>query len=201
VTVPADELVKRKRGAQAGNRNSRKPGVYARGMSPEDKEDYAAAVVVDLTPDIALIRLKVRRMVAVTGQVEDPEMAIRVVRAISFASLAITRMLGAQKGITTRNEVDEFRDWLENQKNQALANYRNPRFWEEEVKRSENRMKFAQQQILNFETGRTIAVTGDETDEPLDEDEDEGYFELEGESKVDAVKRLMREMDTLPKSK
>jgi hypothetical protein len=84
----------RKRGAPKGNRNALKHGFYARQLDPIDLADLAKIEdPTGLDAEIALMRVLMRRLVESSRGLTDFESLSRLARAVTFVSLAFTRLL------------------------------------------------------------------------------------------------------------
>ena len=63
-----DEEPKPKRGAQPGNQNARKHGLYSKHLPAQQLEEYSSSLTVrDLAPEIAILRVRLN------GLLNDPE--------------------------------------------------------------------------------------------------------------------------------
>ncbi len=64
-----EPLIQRKIGAQPGNQNARKHGLYSKVLAPDEKRQLKTASGVDgLDQEIAILRLKFRSLLAQDGQ-------------------------------------------------------------------------------------------------------------------------------------
>jgi hypothetical protein len=92
------------RGAPRGNhdpvtsvgKNARTHGFYAHRLDPSEARALKAADTYDLSEEIALLRLHMRRLNLASQNETDPQKLERVLRTISMASIAIARLLRAQ---------------------------------------------------------------------------------------------------------
>ncbi len=74
--------VPRKRGAPLGNQNARKHGFYSKALSPEEQEVHQEAIdLKDLKSEIALLRVKVVRMVSNPDTPE--ELILQAIRTLT----------------------------------------------------------------------------------------------------------------------
>ena len=63
-----DEEPKPKRGAQPGNQNARKHGLYSKHLPAQQLEEYSSSLTVrDLAPEIAILRVRLNSLL------NDPE--------------------------------------------------------------------------------------------------------------------------------
>src|SRR5208283_2980609 len=80
------EETKKKVGAQAGNKNSRVYGFYAKAMDEEERQNFKLATEVDrLDSEIALMRVKIQSLIA-----RDPENVQMITKAVT--ALLMVRM-------------------------------------------------------------------------------------------------------------
>ena len=79
-------------GAPRGNQNARKHGFYSTALTPEEQEALGRALELkDLTPEIALMRVKLMELVSYPET--SPELVIKAARTL-------TRMVGVQHEVT-----------------------------------------------------------------------------------------------------
>lgn len=64
----AEEKLKRKRGAQPGNKNALKHGFYARALTRDKQKEYAdASELHNIDEEIALLRLELKNAISDSG--------------------------------------------------------------------------------------------------------------------------------------
>ena len=93
--MPEDE--QKRRGAPLGNHNAVKHGFYTKSLRSEDQPDIETALITDISPEIALIRLQIRRLVELSAESDNFDSTMQMVRVLSFASSALIRLLNTQK--------------------------------------------------------------------------------------------------------
>ena len=85
----SDEEPKRKRGAQPGNQNARKHGLYSRHFTPEQFEILENANdLKDLAPEIALLRVRLNTLL--DDPETSPDLILKTVNAL-------TRLMAVQR--------------------------------------------------------------------------------------------------------
>jgi hypothetical protein len=96
--------VKRPRGAPAGNNNALKHGFYARRLPSSHLAGLESTDVDNLKDEITVLRIFIRRVVDLGGEVEDLGVAVNLLRIISFATMGINRLVRTQASLLTRPE-------------------------------------------------------------------------------------------------
>lgn len=89
----------RKRGAQLGNRNAFKHGLYSAHFKQAEREHLDRVPGIDLSNEIGLIRVELLRYLAAEAQVDgqiDYETRLQALRAVSLAAESITRLMRTQ---------------------------------------------------------------------------------------------------------
>jgi hypothetical protein len=94
-----DGEVRRRRGAQPGNRNALKHGFYSRIFTPIDRKDLDRLPPSDLQAEINLLRVYIRRVIELNGASLDASQAIAMLRALSVASIGLSRLMHTSKKI------------------------------------------------------------------------------------------------------
>jgi hypothetical protein len=96
--VSTDEM-KRKRGAQSGNRNAFKHGFYSDQFKQAEKLSLSQVQNADLTNEIDLMRVEMRRYLEAEtlalGQM-DYETHLQALRTVSLAAESLTRLIRTQ---------------------------------------------------------------------------------------------------------
>ncbi|MBI3175677.1 MAG: hypothetical protein HYZ25_18300 [Chloroflexi bacterium] len=91
--------MKRKRGAQFGNRNAFKHGLYSAHFKQAERERLSRIQGTDLSNEIGLIRVDILRYLEAetlaAGQI-DYETRLQALRAVSLAAESITRLVRTQ---------------------------------------------------------------------------------------------------------
>ena len=100
--------IRRHGGGQPGNTNALKHGFYTRRFHKRDISGVETTSLKNLTEEIALIRIFIRRMVESAVQEPDYYNDIDILRAICLASGTITRVIKAQTFINS--EPTDFYD-------------------------------------------------------------------------------------------
>jgi hypothetical protein len=90
------EKPKRGRGAPLGNTNNLRHGFYSRRFKPVELKGLEACEPINLKDEIELLRVYVRRVVEMAGDTQDLYTAIDILRALSFATSSLTRLIRAQ---------------------------------------------------------------------------------------------------------
>ena len=88
---------KRKRGAQPGNLNAFKHGLYSKRSIPIDDKEREDILSTKLDDEIAMLRTATNRIFQLANQVEDIDQAIKALGALGLASIRTSRLLKAQK--------------------------------------------------------------------------------------------------------
>lgn len=98
---------KRSRGAQPGNLNALKHGFYSRQFRSRECIDLDALLSIDLTDEIHLLRILIRRAMELSENTEDIDECLAVLKATSMASARITTMLRVQKLLGQAGDINE----------------------------------------------------------------------------------------------
>jgi len=94
------------RGAQPGNKNAMKHGYYARRLPPEERKDVHEAARVALDQEILILRVFIRRVLAMGAAAQDTAESLSCLRAISMAAMAINRLVRTQVQLIQPHEND-----------------------------------------------------------------------------------------------
>jgi len=98
VMQPAS-VIKRKRGAQSGNRNAFKHGFYSSQFKLAERIGLSRFQFTDLTEEIGLLRVELRRYFEAEtvepGQI-DYETRLQALRTVSLAAESLTRLIRTQ---------------------------------------------------------------------------------------------------------
>ena len=89
--------VRRRRGAQPGNRNALKHGFYGRYFENLEAGDLDAVQADGLQDEIAMMRIVTRRVLKYSQRIENIEDAITVLGALGIASKRLANLLKTQK--------------------------------------------------------------------------------------------------------
>ena len=100
-TVPA-----RPRGGQPGNTNALKYGFYSPRFRQADLADLDQCQFSGLQDEITMLRVYTRRVIELSPDIDDLETAISLLRALSLAAIAMTRLIRTQQSIGP-NPADE----------------------------------------------------------------------------------------------
>jgi hypothetical protein len=107
---PADPSTtpKRRPGAQPGNTNALKHGFYSRQLNVLDRINYDAQGAQGLQDEITMLRLYIRRVLALASRTQTLQESLNTIRAISLAATSLTRLLKAHKLLYgTPNELED----------------------------------------------------------------------------------------------
>lgn len=88
---------KRKRGAQPGNLNALKHGIYSKRTIPIDAKDRESLLSTSLDDEIKMLRTATLWIFQLATQVEDIDQAIKALGALGLASIRTSRLLKTQK--------------------------------------------------------------------------------------------------------
>jgi hypothetical protein len=83
-------------GAPQGNTNALKHGFYSRKFRSADLQDLETYEFSGLDDEIIMLRVFIRRVVEMTGDIEDLDQAVSLLRALSLAVISLTRLLRTQ---------------------------------------------------------------------------------------------------------
>lgn len=94
--MATSQTSRRRRGAPRGNKNALKHGFYARQFRPADVKDLDAHDFQGLSDEITLQRVVIRRLYEQTFAAESIAETLPLFRLLTFATLALTRLVRAQ---------------------------------------------------------------------------------------------------------
>lgn len=97
----------RKRGAPRGNQNARVHGFYSTLIRPEDADNLKFIASVDVSSEIELIRLHLRRLMETTDQPNTLAEHMNLLRVISLATHSLARLVRAQNFTHSDSELIE----------------------------------------------------------------------------------------------
>jgi hypothetical protein len=97
---------KRKRGGQPGNHNALKHGFYSKSFSHLEERDLEAIHPLDLSDEIAMLRVSLRRFFDVITGVTDPDDARQVLAILGQSASRLAGLLKAQKLLQDPGNVD-----------------------------------------------------------------------------------------------
>lgn len=95
-SIPIEHPVKRKRGAQPGNTNALKHGLYARYFTQTEKDDLDGQFILD--SEIAMLRVAIQRLFSRTGNADEKTL-IASLTALARASASLARIIEANRRI------------------------------------------------------------------------------------------------------
>jgi hypothetical protein len=98
----------RKRGAQPGNLNALKHGFYSRQFRSRERVDLDTLLSLDLTDEIHLLRILMRRLLELSNDTEDLDECLAVLKATSVAAARLTGMLRVQKMLGQSGDISDF---------------------------------------------------------------------------------------------
>jgi hypothetical protein len=100
--------VQRKRGGQPGNRNARKHGFYSSKFPTSDRKALETTTNGSLNDEIDMLRLYIRLVISDSAG-DDPAVKDRVavLRALTQASTALTRLLKTQRKDFSQPDFEE----------------------------------------------------------------------------------------------
>jgi len=102
--------MKKKRGAQLGNKNALQHGLYSAAFKAEENRLLGESSATDLTAEIELIRVMNTRFLESlqTSQPLDPETQLSALRVVTLSSQAIMGLIRLQSQRTVANkEMDD----------------------------------------------------------------------------------------------
>ncbi|MBI5294890.1 MAG: hypothetical protein HY869_05395 [Chloroflexi bacterium] len=91
--------MKRKRGAQAGNRNAYKHGFYSAQFKQAERQKLSQIQGSDLSSEVEVIRVQILRYLeaeTLSAAQIDYETRLQALRAVSLAAESITRLMRTQ---------------------------------------------------------------------------------------------------------
>ena len=86
----------RRRGAPVGNKNASKHGFYSRQFQKSDLKDLDDNQVDDMTDEIKLLRVFIRRVIESNDTRLSFPQSIELLRALSLATTSINRLIRTQ---------------------------------------------------------------------------------------------------------
>ncbi len=99
---------KRTRGAPPGNQNNRKHGFYSRLFPASYLSELEKISLPDLTEEISLMRLLIRRLVDQAPDVADLSQTLNLVRTVCLASANLNRLVKTQHLLAASvSKIDE----------------------------------------------------------------------------------------------
>jgi uncharacterized protein YjcR len=87
----------KKRGGQPGNKNALKHGFYSEGFKPDEVDDLSALEGVDLSDEIKMLRVIMRRMFEQIGAEKSITDWAEALNALGAASTRLAGLLRTQK--------------------------------------------------------------------------------------------------------
>jgi hypothetical protein len=96
----------RKRGGQPNNTNALKHGFYTQAFTQAEASDLEAVTSMDLSGEIAMMRVSLRRVFEVVATATDPDAAVAALSALGMASTRLAGLLRVQKLIAGAGNVD-----------------------------------------------------------------------------------------------
>ena len=102
--------MKRKRGAQPGNKNAFQHGLYSAAFKPEENRLLGGSSATDLTAEIELLRVMNTRFLESLpiSQPLDPETQMSALRVVTLSSQAIMGLIRLQSQRSVANkEMDD----------------------------------------------------------------------------------------------
>ena len=99
-------FARRRRGAPRGNQNALKHGFYSQQFKPADLKDLEKCQNIDLSDEIAMLRVQLRRVIEASGQAQNLTEAAFTLRVLCLATLSINRLVRTQFTLGSQgNEV------------------------------------------------------------------------------------------------
>jgi len=108
--MPKEEktlLIKRRRGAQPGNFNALKHGVYSAQLKSLELVDPHLLMQSDLTHEIAMLRSVMRRALIVSLDYQGFDDTMRLLNALAFASGRLATLLRVQNLMGAHSDAAE----------------------------------------------------------------------------------------------
>lgn len=87
----------RKPGAQPGNLNAFKHGMYSKIFQPLERDDIKKLLSISLDEQIIMLQNAAQHLFDLSHQVEDTDQAIKVLGALGLAAIRTSRLLKAEK--------------------------------------------------------------------------------------------------------
>ncbi len=86
----------RRRGGQPGNHNALKHGYYSPSFKKIDLSNGESIPIFDLRDEIVILRLFVRRVIAMANQTDSLPESVDLLRVLSMAYSSLTRLVSTQ---------------------------------------------------------------------------------------------------------
>ena len=96
----------RKRGGQPGNSNALKHGFYSSIFTDLEARDLEVVNTLDLTDEIAMLRVSLRRVFGLVANVESPEDACQALAVLGQSATRLAGLLKVQKLLQGQGSVD-----------------------------------------------------------------------------------------------
>lgn len=97
--TPGDKKRRKPRRGGAGGGAEPEEGFYAEEYSPKERETLEAALAVGLHDEIVMLRVVMRRVLALGEGVEDLDRAVRLLATMSAAAARLAGMIRTQKAL------------------------------------------------------------------------------------------------------
>ena len=110
---------KRQRGAQPGNLNALKHGFYSRYFKASEVEAVQDLHGVDLGEEIEALRVIIRRVLALSSDIDDVNTGLRLLSTFSAAAAQLSGLVKVQSLI----QQDDSEDSFENALRQAILEW------------------------------------------------------------------------------
>jgi hypothetical protein len=102
----------RRRSVQTGNLNGRMHGFYSCCFTANEVEALQNLLPVDLSEEIAALRVLARRVLQLSLDIDDLDAGLRLLSNFSIATRRLSRLVKAQSIIQQRCSADNFEDAL-----------------------------------------------------------------------------------------
>lgn len=99
-------MAERKRGGQPRNQNAVKHGFYSQMFTDLEVKDLESVMALDLTGEIAMLRVALRRVFDVVATATEAEGALAALSALGQASTRLAGLLKVQKMVAGSGNVD-----------------------------------------------------------------------------------------------
>jgi hypothetical protein len=96
----------RRRGAQPGNKNALKHGFYARSFSNLEDRDLQTVAASDLTSEIAMLRVALRRVFDSSSAATDPDTAHAALTVLGQSASRLAGLLRNQRLLEGSSSVE-----------------------------------------------------------------------------------------------
>ena len=103
---------KRRRGAQPGNLNALKHGFYSRYFKASEVEAIQGLPGDDLGEEIAALRVIIRRVLALSSNIDDVNTGLRLLSTFSAAAAQLSGLVKIQSVIQHSDTEDSFENAL-----------------------------------------------------------------------------------------